>query len=584
MAVLQEISNGERGRTVELRGSAILIGRDEHCDLVISSQAVSRTHARIENDAGRHFLLDLNSRNGTSLNGYRLHDRQVLRNGDLLSFSTIQFIYLTGSVLDEESESGVGFAVGPTEVKDDMTGDSSIYREIVQSGDLVLTAKAGEGVRDSRITVQVAMSLTESAPIIAAEATRKLQSTFNTIRELCSSENPTDLLSRFSRLLFLEIPATERITVVHTPLNSDRYRVLQSKSRYENDLNYLCVPLITYAATTRNAVLYVDEWNLSDLSSPRMEDLSHRFIMCLPMLDCDNQCHSVIQLETSRKNQPFQPRDLECLAVLGHVTAFALRVMIRAGQRGREDHEVRPASANMLSGSGFRTVFRAFTAPAAHQRVYSGSRVSPHGVRFATVFTLASALDSTTIVSNFLSAIQAGLAMASSVHAALSLAQARMAPLNFESVVVAVFNEAGTQVMVYGTGAFGVYHHTLKQEGEGAQDGNRDLLGILTPMDTDVAVTMAPGDSLLLMNDVLHSQMNHLPNGSTSSLATAVSVALENPVTFDRAMEIHSAASLEDGNSQPTVIAMIHLLTDKFVTADQLLMDAETEGADQAIE
>ena len=83
-------------RLVELRGGVIgeirglgrrelLIGRDpDSCDWVLDDARVSREHARIEPDDGEHRLIDLNSRNGTRVNGVALPPSVVLQDGDLV--------------------------------------------------------------------------------------------------------------------------------------------------------------------------------------------------------------------------------------------------------------------------------------------------------------------------------------------------------------------------------------------------------------------------------------------------------------------------------------------------------------------
>jgi predicted Ser/Thr protein kinase len=71
--------------TFEHAGATLAIGRDPKCDLAMqgeASQVVSWKHARIELEAKEAYLTDLQSTNGTYLNGQRLTGRAVLRNGD----------------------------------------------------------------------------------------------------------------------------------------------------------------------------------------------------------------------------------------------------------------------------------------------------------------------------------------------------------------------------------------------------------------------------------------------------------------------------------------------------------------------
>ena len=68
-----------------------IIGRDDACNLTISSNNVSRLHAEIQEKAGRLYLNDLNSVNGTFVNRHRLAEPAALRRGDVLQFGNTEF-------------------------------------------------------------------------------------------------------------------------------------------------------------------------------------------------------------------------------------------------------------------------------------------------------------------------------------------------------------------------------------------------------------------------------------------------------------------------------------------------------------
>lgn len=61
--------------------SELTIGRDRECDLVLSNPGVSRRHARLLFRDGTWVLQDLDSTNGTTVNGVRI-GRCELRPGD----------------------------------------------------------------------------------------------------------------------------------------------------------------------------------------------------------------------------------------------------------------------------------------------------------------------------------------------------------------------------------------------------------------------------------------------------------------------------------------------------------------------
>lgn len=77
------ISTPQTQKTWKMTGHTLLIGRGDDCDIMITSTAVSRHHARINRTMGQFYLEDLNSRNGTMVNGKPVSDaRQELYHGD----------------------------------------------------------------------------------------------------------------------------------------------------------------------------------------------------------------------------------------------------------------------------------------------------------------------------------------------------------------------------------------------------------------------------------------------------------------------------------------------------------------------
>ncbi len=70
-------------RSVAL-GERTVIGRDPEADIHIDGEAVSWKHLEIESRGGVLMATDLDSRNGTELNGERLERPRRLRDGDVL--------------------------------------------------------------------------------------------------------------------------------------------------------------------------------------------------------------------------------------------------------------------------------------------------------------------------------------------------------------------------------------------------------------------------------------------------------------------------------------------------------------------
>ena len=67
---------------IPLKGPTMTIGRDPQCDLHLDNRALSRRHAQIEKRGAAIWVRDLESQNGTFVNGSRIADPQALNGGD----------------------------------------------------------------------------------------------------------------------------------------------------------------------------------------------------------------------------------------------------------------------------------------------------------------------------------------------------------------------------------------------------------------------------------------------------------------------------------------------------------------------
>lgn len=88
------------GQEFRLHSPEVVIGRDPHADLQINSPIVSRRHARLIQSGDGYFLEDLDSSNGTFLNGKRINERVVLNPGDRIKLG--QVIILIFGVVQQE--------------------------------------------------------------------------------------------------------------------------------------------------------------------------------------------------------------------------------------------------------------------------------------------------------------------------------------------------------------------------------------------------------------------------------------------------------------------------------------------------
>src|SRR5690349_19961572 len=91
---LGSLVDSAKGRVYALTHAEILIGRSKTNDIVLSDDlSVSRKHARIVHENSRYYIEDLNSSNGTAINGKEIKGRTVLEPDDLVLLGRRVFIF-----------------------------------------------------------------------------------------------------------------------------------------------------------------------------------------------------------------------------------------------------------------------------------------------------------------------------------------------------------------------------------------------------------------------------------------------------------------------------------------------------------
>lgn len=88
---LKVLKGSNVGKEVRVPGPQCLIGRSEECHIKPQSDAVSRRHCVLivgENDV---VIRDLNSRNGTVVNGEKVTGEVVLIDGDVIKIGPLEF-------------------------------------------------------------------------------------------------------------------------------------------------------------------------------------------------------------------------------------------------------------------------------------------------------------------------------------------------------------------------------------------------------------------------------------------------------------------------------------------------------------
>ncbi|MCA9269685.1 MAG: FHA domain-containing protein [Planctomycetales bacterium] len=89
---LRIIDGADRGRVYSELSTPVTVGREEGNDIQLNDERVSRYHLKIQEDHDKLVLTDLQSTNGTKVNGEEIQLR-ILRHGDLIAVGRSMLIY-----------------------------------------------------------------------------------------------------------------------------------------------------------------------------------------------------------------------------------------------------------------------------------------------------------------------------------------------------------------------------------------------------------------------------------------------------------------------------------------------------------
>lgn len=87
------VEGKHKNRVIPLPETIFLIGRDRQCHIRPHCQLVSQLHCAIAAWAGRVRVRDLQSRNGTFINGQQIHGEVVVKDGDQLQIGSLIFTF-----------------------------------------------------------------------------------------------------------------------------------------------------------------------------------------------------------------------------------------------------------------------------------------------------------------------------------------------------------------------------------------------------------------------------------------------------------------------------------------------------------
>lgn len=297
MAILITLQGPEAGRRFPLDQGCTLLGRQYDAHVCLTGKAVSRQHAQILRRDGGFLVEDLDSSNGTFLNGMRLtpHSPVAISERDTLQIGPYVFALHLG-----------GTTTAPTE-------PNLVVREKLSAATLQQTLYGQDPSQKLQVVLEIAQNLG---------------------RTLDLDRVLDKLLEQLLRLF----PQSDRALVIL--YEGDKLVVRAQRCRGAQDET-----AIPFSRTVVRTALEEGAGILSDdvqndqrfSASQTLTSLGLHSVLCVPLITQEGRRLGVIQLDRFRKGVGYRSEDLQLLATVALQVAVVLENVELHAQGLREE-------------------------------------------------------------------------------------------------------------------------------------------------------------------------------------------------------------------------------------------------------
>jgi phosphoserine phosphatase RsbU/P len=300
MALLRAMNGTSAGKLFPLGDSAVL-GRHPDCDIVLDVGAVSRQHARITKSGDDYLVEDLQSRNGTFLNGVRVEGQAKLSENDEVKICDLVY----------------SFHFQPPE-------ESADTSQTLDAVEMIDDEKTASG---STIMSKLDVSTGSTSLRLAVNPEVKLKALLAIGRNLGRAVRLDAVLPLLLDNLFKIFIQADRGFISLLDVQANRLVTKAVKYRREELSGPIRISrtIVNSAISRKEAILSADASTDSQFQmSESIVDFQIHSVMCAPLLDSDGEVLGVIQVDTNDPRRRFSRDDLDVLASVACQAAVAV--------------------------------------------------------------------------------------------------------------------------------------------------------------------------------------------------------------------------------------------------------------------
>ena len=304
-----------------LLGDLTRMGRSPESDILFEEDTqVSREHAKIVREGDHYYVMDLQSRNGVSVNNQRINNRVMLRDGDMVT-------------------------LGQTTMRFSCTA-APVPRAPTQPTTANLSASAGPGQENKTIIAELSadqdfFAIKNANMADLQKAADNLKIIYQVSEALAGNLDINRVLDNVLEKIFDVLKADRGVIFLLDPKDGKLIRSAQ-KARGQKTTGEIPVSLtiLNHVLKTQCAVLTSDAMKddrFAEGQSILMQNIQSA--ACVPLI-CRKKVVGVLQVESTQRVQAFAREDLQLLTGIGGQAAIAIE---NAGllRKAEEDAEIR---------------------------------------------------------------------------------------------------------------------------------------------------------------------------------------------------------------------------------------------------
>ncbi len=290
MTKLYILGGPEKGKSFDLNGDVVTIGRSSECGVQLADLSVSRKHLEIIRREEKYFIKDLESKNGTLVNDERIEPGREFEIEQGLPIAIGKTLFCIGEAYLGED----GDLVSVLDAVD-------LAKELSESGTVFVEDRPMTPQRNIELLYKVSNILKESLNL-------------NDILEKIL-QDLLDLLKRIDRGVFILLD--EKTGELSEPISLIKKQDGEASKAYSRTI-------VNRVLEEGKPVIMLDTLNEDEADlSESMHSMKVRSVMCVPLVS-RSRLRGVIYVDSVNKPYGFRREDLSLLSALSAPAAIAI--------------------------------------------------------------------------------------------------------------------------------------------------------------------------------------------------------------------------------------------------------------------